>query len=137
MSESLTEPKKHLALDTDRGSAAGMILLFVMCGLFAATTASRIVHGTQPTVSASISWRTWFLLVLCPLWFFGTRERLLRILCLVVAIGPVSRVLLWLLKAPLDTLIANVAFLRVIDLMLFVAVCVYIPCWFKSKVRHV
>jgi hypothetical protein len=137
MAESLTGPKKHLALDTDRGSAAGMVLLFVICGLFAATTASRIVHGTQPTVSARVSWQTWLLLVMCPVYYFGTSERLLRITGAVVAIHPVSRVLLWLLKAPPETLIANIAFLRVIDLKLFIAVCIYVTSWFKSKIRHV
>ena len=137
MAESLTEPKKHLALDTDVVSVVAMAIVFAMSALLAVTTMLRIVHRVQPVVSATISWQTWLLLVLCPLYFFGLRERLLRIICAVFAIGPVSRVLLWLLKAPPDTLIANVAFLRVIDLMLYVFGCIYIPYWFRSKLRYV
>ncbi len=137
MAELAQEPKKHLALDTDRGSAVAMIILFAVCALSAATTMLKIVHRSQPVVSGTIHWQTWLVLGTCPVYFFGMRERLLRIICVVIAVGPVSRVLLWLLKAPLDTLIANAAFLRVIDLMLYVGVCVYAPYWFKSKIRHV
>ena len=137
MAELVQEPKQHLALDTDRGSAVAMVILFAICALSAATTMLKIVHRSQPFVSGTIPWQTWLVLAMCPVWFFGTRERLLRIICVAIAIGPLSRVLLWLLKAPADTLIANAAFLRVIDVMLYVGVCVYAPYWFKSKLRYV
>jgi hypothetical protein len=131
----LTEPRKQLALDTDRGSAVAMVVLFVFCALFAARELFEIVRGTRPVIV--IAWHTWLLLGLGILYCFGTRDRWFRAFCLILALSSASRIMLHVFDATVETQLANAALLRVIDLMLFVGGCVYIPWWFKSKVRYV
>jgi hypothetical protein len=135
MAEYLAESKKHLALDTDWGAALGMAGLFVVCALLAARDLFGIVRGTQPGLT--ITWQTFFVLALYIFYAYIAPDRRVRIACMVVAMGPISRVLLRILGAPVDTQLANAAFLRVINLMVFVGACVYVSWWFTSKVRYV
>jgi hypothetical protein len=135
MAESLAEPKKHLALDTDWGAALGMASLFVVCSLLAVRDLSGIVRGTQPGLT--ITWQTFLVLALYIFYSCTAPDRRVRIACMVVAMGPISRILLHILRTPVDTQLANAAFLRVMNLMVFVGACVYVSWWFSSKIRYV
>jgi hypothetical protein len=135
MSESLTEPKKHLALDTDWTSAAGAVGLFVICAFLGAATSWGTLRGTFK--AGSPSWSTplfagW--IIYCGI---KISDKLFKTAAFVFAIGPVSRVILWSLRASTETRWTNEIFVRWIDTVLYFGVCVYVVFWFGSKIRHV
>ena len=139
MAESLTEPKKHLALDTDWTSAAGMGFLLLLFLMLATRSAIRIVRG--PWSVEPITWQTWLLVGMCAWSFFCASrtpyERSIRIIGVLVAIGPVSRILLRMSHATIETELFNAAFVRGINGMLYVGGCLFVLWWFKSKIRYV
>ncbi len=128
------EPKKHLALDTDWTSAIIAVWGFFVFAFLAA-------GGTWMTLQARFdvtptSWRT--PLLAGVLIYLGVRsEGWLRVGALVFAVGPVSRIILWLARASHETQFINEEFVRWIDSALFFAGCVYVAYWFKSKIRYV
>lgn len=135
MAELVAEPKKQLAFDTDWRTALEMASLFVVCALFFASSIFRIIRGAKPTVG--VDWHSWIFLSLCVLVVLQSHERQWQTVALIASLNPASRILLHILGANVDLQMANVAFLRVIDLMLFGGACAYISWWFKSKVRYV
>src|SRR5579859_5795077 len=134
MAEPLTSPQKHLALDTDWVSAAGMGFLLFICAMLACGAAIRIVHGSQ--LVSPVTWHTWLLLGMCILGFCGAPDRAVRLVTVVVAVGPASRILLWMSRATPATQLANAALVRMIDEALYVGGCLYALWWFKTKIRH-
>ena len=135
MAEPPAEPKKHLALDTDWGSAVGMALLFFLCALATIGRTMQMLHAHWSP--EPVTWQTWFVLAMYAWCAFWVRERRIQIVCLLVAVGPASRVLLWLTRASIETQLANAAFTQSIGGLLFLGTCIYIIWWFKSKIRHV
>jgi hypothetical protein len=135
MAESLTEPKKHLALDMDWASALGAVSAFFLCAFLAVAT-------TWMTLRASFS-------VTSPSWWtpvfaagliyagFSVPERKWRFGIFFFCIGPVSRIVLWLMKTSYQTRLTNEIFVRWIDSALYGAICVYIICGFRTKITHV
>ena len=134
MVEGPKEPK-HLALDTDRASAVGMAVLFLICALLTIVRARQMLRGHWSP--EPVTWQTWVVLAMCAWCAFLVRERRIQIVCLLVAVGPASRVLLWLTRASIETQLANAAFTQSIGGLLFLGTCIYIIWWFKSKIRHV
>ena len=135
MEEPLAEPKKQLVLDTDWASAAGMASLFLICAMLVIGRALQLLRGDWSP--DPLTWQTWMVLAMCVWCMVRVRERRVQIVCLMVAIGPASRVLLWLTKASIETQIANAAFTRTFGGLVDLGVCVYVMYWFKSKVAHV
>jgi hypothetical protein len=135
MSGQLTDTKKRLALDTDWLTAAGMVALFLMSLCLGAGTIWITVRGTL-TVSG-VSWTT-VLLAAAFLYFgFAVYERLFKIAAFLLASGPVSRIALSLLHASGETRRMNTIFTSWIDALVYLAVSVYVICWFRSKLTHV
>ena len=135
MAESLTEPKKHLALDTDWLSALGAIWLFCLFAFFGAGTIWMLLRGTlKPT---PVSWVTPLLAGTSI--YFGIRipEKLFKIAAFVFAIGPVSRIILWLVGASTDTWLINEIFIEWIFALWCLAACIYVIYWFRTKITHV
>ena len=139
MGECLTEPKRHLALDTDWASVVGMGLLLTLFLTLAARSAIRIVRG--PWLVEPITWQTWILVGMCVWFFFSASQtpyrRSIRITCVLAAIGPVSRIVLRMSHATIETELFNAAFVRVINGMLYVGGCLFVLWWFKSKIKYV
>jgi hypothetical protein len=135
MAECLTEPKKHLALDTDWASAAGMASLFIICAMLVVGRALQLLRGDWSP--DPLTWQTWVVLAMCVWCIVRVHERRVQIVCLVVAIGPASRILLWLANESVETQITNAAFTRTIGGLMYLGACVYVMWWFKSKVTHV
>jgi hypothetical protein len=135
MAESLTGSKKHLALDTDWTSAAGAVCAFVMCAFLGIATSWMTLRGTFR--AASPSW--WTPLFAGWIIYCGTTisDKLFRTAVFVFAIGPVSRMILWFLRASTDARWINEIFVRWIDTALYFGVCVFVVRWFVSKIRHV
>jgi len=135
MAESLTAPKKHLALDTDWTSAGVAVAAFVMFGFLGAATSWMTLRGTFKALPPS--W--WTPLFAGGIIYFGISisDKLSKTAAFVFAIGPLSRMILWSLRASTETRWINEIFVRWIDTALYFAVCIYIVLWFGSKVRHV
>jgi len=135
MADLPAEPKKHLALDTDWGSAAAMALLLFVCAVLVAARARLVLRGHW--APEPLSWQTWVVFAMCAWCAIRVRERRVQIVCLLIAVGPASRVLLWLTHASIETQLANAAFTQTIGGFLFLGTCIYVVSWFKSKIRHV
>jgi len=135
MAESLTEPKKHLALDTDWTSAASAVSIFVICALLGMATGWATLRGTFRAVSPSW-WTPLFAgwIIYCGI---TISDKLFKTAAFVFAIGPVSRLILWFLRASTETRSINEIFVRWIDTVLYLGVCVYVVFWFGSRIRHV
>jgi hypothetical protein len=135
MAESLTEPKKHIALDTDWTSGVGAVGLFVIFAFLGAATSWGTLLGTFKAPSPS--W--WTLLFAGWIIYCGVKisGKAFKTAAFDFAIGPVSRMLLWSLRASTETRWINEIFVRWIDTALYFSVCVYVCFWFGSKIRHV
>jgi hypothetical protein len=135
MTDSITEPKRHLALDTDWASAVAAACSFVICALLGTATTWMILRGHFG--AASPSW--WTLLLAGSSIYCGISisDKFARTAVFVFAIGPISRVILWFLRASAETRWTNEIFVRWIDTVLYFGVCIYVVFWFTSKVRRV
>jgi hypothetical protein len=127
--------KKHLALDTDWVSATAMVCLFLISAMLLAGNIWRADHGR--VALERVSWDTWILLGICAWFFVLAKQRDVRYATGLLALSPVSRVILWAVHASVETQLVNAAFLSVINVILFAGVCGYVVWWFGSKVRHV
>src|ERR1700691_6480620 len=118
MGESITVPKKQLALRTDWRSVTGMVALLAICALAGASELSRIVLGAKPGIA--VSWQSWLLLAVFALGFVAQSQipRWFRIVSLIFALSFASRIFLHLLSARVETQLANAALLRVAYLIL-------------------
>jgi hypothetical protein len=135
MSESLIQPRKQLALDTDWGSAVVAVWAFFLCALFGTVTGVFTLKNRFHV--SSVHW--WTPLFAAWVIYIGLSfpERLLKISAFVFSIGPISRIILWLVRASSETRLTNEIFVRWIDTALYFAGCIYVVWWFKSKVRYV
>jgi hypothetical protein len=135
MAESLTEPKKHLGLDTDWTSAVVAVVAFFICGFLGVATSWITLRGTFK--ASSPSW--WTPLFAGSIIYTGISisDKLFKTAAFFFAMGPLSRMISWLLRASTETRWINEIFVRWIDTALCFGVCVYIVHWFVSKIRHV
>jgi phosphatidylserine synthase len=135
MSESLASPKKHLALDTDWMSGVVAAFGFFICALLGVGIVWTTVRGTFH--AGLPSWRT-ALLAAGFIWL-GAREsdRSFRILMFSLAGVKTLRLILWLSGASNQTLVINEVLARWIESGLYLAICVYVAYWFKTKIRYV
>jgi hypothetical protein len=135
MADSLAKSKKYLALDTDWTSAGGAVAAFVVCAFLGVATSWMTLLGTFKASSAS--W--WTPLFAGWIIYFGVSisDKLFKTGAFVFAIGPLSRMILWSLRASTETRWINEIFVRWIDTALCFGVCVYVCFWFGSKIRHV
>ncbi len=110
MSDQLTEQKKNLTLDTDWLSAAGMVALFLICGFLGTGTVWLTLRGSFTVLR--ISWAT-PLAAGILLWFgFSIPDRRFSIPAVLLALGPISRIVLWLLHASAETQSTNTVFIN-------------------------
>jgi hypothetical protein len=135
MAELLTEPRKHLSFDTDWTSAVVAVAAFVMFGFLGAATSWMTLRGTFKALPPS--W--WTPLFAGGIIYFGISisDKLSKTAAFVFAIGPLSRMILWSLRASTETRLINEIFVRWIDTALYFGVCAYVVLWFGSKIRHV
>ncbi len=124
-------PERRLAMNTDWVSAIGMVLLFALCAFFAGHGTWRLFHGEVHSVDTS--WP----IILAALFFLyigiAARVKELKILFVLLALGPISKALLWKLKAPMDIQNMNSVFVGWIDVVVYVGVAAYILWWFKRN----
>lgn len=136
MVESATAPKKHLALDTDWMSAVVALCAFFIFGLVGAASVWAMMRGKIGL--ESVTWWTQPLLAAgCIYGAIVLPDKRVRIAFLIFAIGPVSRMILWLGRASAQTRLTNEIFVRCIDIGLCFAICIYAVHWLRTKVRHV
>ena len=135
MAESLTEPKRRMALDTDWLTALNVICAFVACGLIGTALMWTTLQG-----SVKVSHPSWATPLFAGLLIYVAVKdsgKVFRTAVLVFAIGPVSRIVLWLLRASIETQLINEIFVRWVYVLLSFAGCAYSVYWFKTKIRHV
>jgi hypothetical protein len=135
MAESLTGPKKHIALDTDWQSALAMAAVFFISAFVGIGTAWITLRGTFRVSSSP--WLTLALLAFGVYCCVVIPERSFRIAVVIFAVGPVVRIALWTAHASAETLLVNEIFVRWIHSGLYLAGCVYAVVWFRRKITHV
>jgi len=135
MAESVTESRKHLALDTDWGSA--MVAVSAFCiGAFVGAGLTWMTLRKEFNVT-SPSWWTPLLAATFIYFVVTTSERVFRVAVLIFAVGPVSRIALWLTRASTEARLTNEIFVRWIDIGLFFGACLYVNYWLGAKLIHV
>jgi hypothetical protein len=135
MAESQTDPEKHITLDTDWQTALAMMALFVICAFMGIGTTLMTLHGTLKIPSNS--WLTLSLLVFAVYCGVVCRERPFRVAIIVFAVGPFSRIVLWMAHASSETLLINEVFVRWIHTGAYLAGCVYVVYWLRRKITYV
>jgi hypothetical protein len=135
MPELLTEPTKHLVLDTDWLTAISMIGLFFLCLFLAMGMAWTTLRGTFKV--GDVSWLTPLLVGMLVYGALVVPDRSFRIAICVYAVGPVSHVVLWMMRASSGARLVNELFVRWIDSGVYLAGCVYAVYWFRRKITYV
>lgn len=136
MSESISTPRKRLALDTDWLTALNAVLGAIVCAAIGTGLAWSTLHGSVRPGRAS--WNTpIFAALLIYIAVKGESGKLFKTSVLVFAIGPISGTVLWIARASDQTLLANAVFVRWIYVMLCFACCIYTIYWFKTKLVRV
>jgi hypothetical protein len=137
MEEALAGRKRHLALDTDWVTALNVIWGFVACALIGLALTWSTLHGSFK--ASPPSWSTPLFAAL--LIYMGIKIKdsgmLFKIGTLVFAIGPISQIVLWLLRASVETYFINALFVRWIYALVCFGCCAYAIYWFKTKIRYV
>ena len=133
--ESLTQPKKHLALDTDWVSLMSAVLAFLIF-LLLGTGMTWVTLSGRFRVSSATWWTPLFATFLLYV-SAKAPDKVVRIGALILAIGPLSEIILWLCRASYQTKLINEVFVRWIDSVLYFAVCGYTLYRVKSKITHV
>jgi hypothetical protein len=133
--ESITAPKKHLALDTDWASASVAICAFFVFGLVGAGVVWMTLQG-HFRVSPVTWWTPLFAGGLIWVGISGP-DKLFRLAVFSFVLGPVLRIALWLARASTETRLENEIFVRWIDSCLYLSICVYTIYWFSTKIKHV
>jgi hypothetical protein len=135
MAESVTEPKRHLALDTDWicGTMAAGVL--IGCLLLSGRVIWQVLTGAN--VEPRVSWYTVMLLFACIWAVTATESRILRLGFALVGLAPASRLALYLTHASIATQMMNAEVMRVVDAIALTMFCVYLVQWFKTKIKHV
>ena len=135
MTDEVTEPKAHLALDTDWMSAVLMAFCFVLCLVISAATTRQVLIGAS--VKVRVTWDTWFLFLGSAWLAIQVRERITRFGCLLFSIVFGSRLVLTLVHASFQIQILNAEIMRVVELLVDVGICCYVANWFKQRIRRV
>jgi hypothetical protein len=118
-------------MNTDWVNASGMLLLFAICVFLSSHGIWRLLHGRIHSLNTS--WINIFAALFLVYVGLGTKLKELKIPCLLLAFGPLSRALLRTLKAPVDFQIMNSIFVGWIDVAISIAVACYVVSWFKRK----
>lgn len=113
----------------------GAVFGFLMAAFMGTAFAWTIVR--EPFKVTPTSWSTPLLAALFIYSGIKITEKFFKIACFVFAVGPVSRIVLWLAQASNETRLINEIFIRWIDTALFFAACVYVIYWFSTKIRYV
>jgi len=135
MTETLTQPKKHLALDMDWASFMGAVFFFLIFLLFSFAKIWVTLHGRITVLS--VAWWTPLFAAFLVCLVVRAEDKAVRVGAFVFAVGPLSRIILRLCRASCDTRLVNEIFVRWIEAALYTAICGYVPYWVVSKVRHV
>jgi hypothetical protein len=135
MTESVTEPKRRLALDMGWRTAAVFALFFCFCLLAAGISLWSIF--TAAPVSLKISWQTFFALLMASWGAWKFEQRIARFGIGLLVLSFSSKVLLASFHAPIDMQVFNAEIMRVVNVLLLVGICVWIILWFKPRVKRV
>lgn len=124
-------PEHKLAINTDWVSASAMLFLFVISAFGGAHVIWRLFRGKVQ--SSPIFWPA----IVAALFFvyigITARVKELKILSLLLSVGPISRALLRLFKAPTDLQNMNSVFIGCVDVLIYFAAAVYVVIWFKRN----
>ena len=135
MTDEVTEPKTHLALDTDWMTALFTAACFVLCLLFSVATVRQVLIAAP--VKVHVTWDTWFLF-LGSAWFaIQVKERRARLGCILLSIVFGSRLVLMLVHASFQIQILNAEIMRVVEVLVEVGIYCYLANWFKQRTRRV
>lgn len=130
-----TEPKKHLALDTDGLTASLFAVCFVFCLLSIGFTVRNIVAGTP--VAEKITWDTVFSFLAFAWLAIRSPERMERFGCGLLSAVFGSRLVLWALHVSTQIQILNAHVMRIVALVVMTGFCLYIAHWFKGRMKQV
>jgi hypothetical protein len=135
MAKQSTEPKTHMALDTDWMTAVFVAFCFVLCLLTIAATTRHVLIGAP--VKVQVTWDTVFLLLASGWLALGSRERVTKFLCGLFSIVFGSRLLLAVVHASAQIRVLNGEIMRVVELGAMVSLCFYCAHWFRQRIRRV
>ena len=135
MPEPLAQSKGHLALDMDWRTATVCIVVFGFCLLATGAGAWRVLTGAP--VVLRITWQTAFLLLASAWCAFKIQARTAQFALGLLAISSGSRIALAVAHASVQTQILNAEIMRVTDLLVMAAFCVYIAYWFRHRIKWV
>ena len=91
----------------------------------------------QPFAALPVTWLTPLVAAAYIYLAVKVPDRRVKLFAVLVAIGPVSRMSLWLMRASSQTQIINAVFILWIDTAVYLGACIYVIYWFKTKVRYV
>ena len=132
--DEVTEPKTHLALDTDWMTAILAAFSFLLCLLTVVATTRQVLIGSPAKVQ--VTWDTWFLFLAFGWLALQVRDRITKSGCVLLSIVFGSRLVLALVRVSLQVQVLNAQILRVVELVVMMALCYYLARWFKQRIRR-
>ena len=135
MTDEVTEPKTHLALDTDWMTALFTAACFVLCLLISLATIRQVLIAAP--VKVRVTWDTWFLFWGSAWFAIQVKERTTKFGCISLSIVFGSRLVLMLVHASFQIQILNAEIMRVVELLVEIGICCYLANWFKQRTRRV
>lgn len=135
MAQAMTEPRKHLALDTDWLTALNVSFGLLFSILAAIGVTWSLLHTAIKAVSPS--WSSPFLAAFLIYWAAKDSNKVFRTSLLIFALGPISHIVLWLVRASTETRVLNEVFIRCSWIGLCFVGCLYAIYWFSSKIKYV
>jgi multisubunit Na+/H+ antiporter MnhG subunit len=135
MAQAMTEPKKHLALDTDWLTALNVSFGLLFSILAAVGMTWSLLHTAIKAVSPS--WSSPFLAVLLIYVAVKDSNKVFRASLIILAVSPISHIVLWLFRASTETRVLNEVFIRCSWIGLCFVGCLYAIYWLSSKFKYV
>ncbi|HLW86954.1 MAG TPA: hypothetical protein VKR57_00600 [Terriglobales bacterium] len=135
MAVALTKPKGQIALDTDWLTALNVSFGIFFGALAAIGLIWNLIHG--PIKASHANWSS--PLFVLGLIYLGAREsnKGFKAVLYVLAVGPISRMVLWVLRASAQTYFFNEIFVRSTWAGLCVIGWLYAIYWLKTKIKRV
>lgn len=134
MAESTSDPKTQLALDMGWRTAAVLAFFFCFCLLAMGVSLWRIF--TAAPVNLTISWQTFFVLLMALWGAWRVELRAARFGATLLFLSAGSRVLLANFHASVGVQVVNAEIMRVLDAVVTTGLCVWIVFWFKPRVKR-
>ena len=132
VTEQLTEPKTHLALDMDWITLALGAICFAFCLLTMGAMARRVLIGAP--IQVRITWETVFLFLAFTWLALRSRERLMKFGSGLLGTVFGSRFILAVFHASAQIQVMNGQIMRVVELVVMAGFCFYFAHWFKERI---